>query len=135
MTVMNRVFLAGNLTRDPDLRQTGSGTSVTQMGLAVTESYTNKNGEKVETTCFSEITAWGRVADACAKYLRKGSTVLVEGRLETDAWETEQGEKRSRLKVRADRVQFLGKPRESGNGGTKTRQGNRPTEALEEAGL
>jgi single-strand DNA-binding protein len=136
---MNKVFLAGYLTRDPELRRTGSGTAVANMGMGVTETYTNKNGEKVETTCFSEVTAWGRIAEACDKYLSKGSAVLVDGRLETDAWETEKGEKRSRLKVRADRVQFLGDGRKStGNGGDdrdRSRRSDRSSEALEEAGL
>ena len=148
MTAMNRVFLAGNLTRDPELRRTGHGNAVVQMGLAINESYTNKNGDKVESTCFSEVTAWGRVAEACEKYLSKGAQVLVEGRLETEAWQTEQGEKRTRLKVRADRVQFLGSPRKgngnsSGNGGGSGSSGNRDRSrrvepslaAIEEAGL
>ena len=110
MASMNRVLLLGNLTRDPERRQTNGGSVVANLGLAVSESFTNKAGEPVETTCFVDIIAWDRTAEACHKYLGKGSAVLVEGRLETDNWETPQGEKRSRLRVRADRVQFLGRP-------------------------
>ena len=111
MATMNRVFLAGNLTRDPALRKTSTGTAVADLGLAVTETYTNKEGQQVESTCFAEVVVWGRLAENCQEYLGKGSPVLVEGRLETDSWQTEKGEKRSRLQIRADRVQFLGRPR------------------------
>ncbi len=111
MTSMNRVFLAGNLTRDPALRKTSSGTAVADLGLAVNEAYNNKEGQTVESTCFADVVAWGRLAETCHQHLAKGSTVLVEGRLETDSWEGGNGEKRSRLRVRADRVQFLGRPR------------------------
>ncbi len=111
MATMNRVFLVGNLANDPSLRQTGNGTAVTELRLAVSESYTNKEGQPVETTCFADVVVWGRQAAACGEHLAKGSAVMIEGRLETDSWETGQGEKRSRLRVRADRVQFLGRPR------------------------
>ncbi len=117
MGAMNRVFLMGNLTRDPALRNTPSGTAVGDLGLAVSEKYKNKAGEVVESTCFADIVVWGRQAEACNQYLAKGSPVIVEGRLQLDQWQTESGEKRSRLRVRADRVQFLGKPRkQNGNG-------------------
>ncbi|MBN1269273.1 MAG: single-stranded DNA-binding protein [Kiritimatiellae bacterium] len=111
MTSLNRVYLAGNLTRDPELRRTPSGNAVTNMRLAVTEVYTDKSGVKKETTCFVDIETWGRQAETCEQYLSKGSPVLIEGRLKLDEWENEKGEKRSRLHVRADRVQFLGAPR------------------------
>ena len=115
MASMNRVFLAGNLTRDPVLRKTSSGTAVADLGLAVTETYNNKEGQQVESTCFADVVVWGRQAEICQEYLGKGSPVLIEGRLETDSWQTDKGEKRSRLQIRADRVQFLGRPR---NGAT-----------------
>lgn len=109
MGSMNRVFLMGNLTRDPELRQTTSGTAVSDLGLAVSEKFRNKAGELVETKCFVDIVAWDRQAEACSQYLSKGAPVIVEGRLQLDQWQTESGEKRSRLRVRADRVQFLGR--------------------------
>jgi single-strand DNA-binding protein len=122
MATMNRVFLAGNLTQDVDLRQTNGGTAVADIRLAASDSYTNKEGQQVETVCFADVVVWGRQAETCNEYLGKGSPVLVEGRLETNEWETPQGEKRSKLRIRADRVQFLGKPRNAngngqGNGG------------------
>ena len=114
MGAMNRVFLMGNLTRDPELRQTSTGMAVSDLGLAVSEKFRNKAGEMVETTCFADIVVWGKQAEACGQYLGKGSPVMVEGRLQLDQWQTDKGEKRSRLRVRADRVQFLGRPRKTG---------------------
>ena len=107
MGAMNRVFLMGNLTRDPELRKTTSGIAVSDLGLAVSEKFRNKAGDLVETTCFADIVVWGRQAETCSQYLTKGAPVIVEGRLQLDQWQTEAGEKRSRLRVRADRVQFL----------------------------
>jgi len=115
MGTMNRVFLMGNLTRDPAVRTTPGGIAVSDLGLAVNEKYRNKAGEVVESTCFTDVVVWGRQAETCGQYLMKGSPVMVEGRLQLDQWQTEAGEKRSRLRVRADRVQFLGKGRHGGN--------------------
>ncbi|MDK2857516.1 MAG: single-strand DNA-binding protein [Verrucomicrobiota bacterium] len=111
MSTLNRVFLMGNLTRDPEVRYTPSGTAVGDLGLAVNESYKNKAGETVESTVFVDVEVWARQAEICAEYLYKGSPVLIEGRLKLDQWENQQGEKRSKLRVRADRVQFLGSPK------------------------
>jgi single-strand DNA-binding protein len=110
MGAMNRVFLMGNLTREPALRTTPGG-AVSDLGVAVSEKYRNKAGEVVETTCFADVVVWGKQAELCSQYLTKGAPVLVEGRLQLDQWQTENGEKRSRLRVRADRVQFLGRGR------------------------
>lgn len=114
MTALNRVIIAGNLTRDPEVRYTPSGTAVGDVGVAISESYRNKAGELVETTCFVDVEVWGRQAETTAEYLSKGSPVLIEGKLRLDQWENQQGEKRSRLKVRADRVQFLSGNRKGG---------------------
>jgi single-strand DNA-binding protein len=105
---MNRVFLAGNLTRDPELKQTGSGLSVADLGLAVNERYKNRNGEQVERVCFADIVVWGRQAETCTQYLAKGAAVLVEGSLQLDRWENADGQPRSKMRVRANRVQFIG---------------------------
>ncbi|MFU8781066.1 MAG: single-stranded DNA-binding protein [Kiritimatiellia bacterium] len=107
MSSVNRVFLLGNLTRDPDLRHTANGMSVTDLGIAVSDKYRNKAGEDVEVTCFADVVVWGRQAEACTQYLSKGAPIMVEGRLQLDTWETDAGEKRSRIRVKADRVQFL----------------------------
>jgi single-strand DNA-binding protein len=110
MASYNRVLLMGNLTRNPEIRYTPTGTAVADLGLAVNENFKNKAGETVEQTCFVDVVVWGRQAETSAEYLQKGSSVFVEGRLQLDQWENQQGEKRSKLRVRADRVQFLGSP-------------------------
>ena len=117
MANLNRVFLAGNLTRDPEVRYTPTGTAVTDLGLAVNDTYKTKTGETKETTTFVDIVVWGRQAETCGEYLSKGSPALIEGRLQLEQWQTESGEKRSRLRVHADRVQFLGRPKKSGEVG------------------
>jgi single-strand DNA-binding protein len=109
MTGFNRVVLVGNLTRDPQLRQIPSGTAVADMGLATNERYRNREGEMAESTCFVDIVAWGKQAESCNQYLAKGSPVLIEGRLQYDQWQTAEGQKRSKLRVRADRIRFMGK--------------------------
>ncbi len=110
MASYNRVLLMGNLTRNPEIRYTPSGTAVADLGLAVNETFKNKAGEAVEQVCFVDVVVWGRQAETASEYLHKGSPVFVEGRLQLDQWENQQGEKRSKLRVRADRVQFLGSP-------------------------
>jgi len=108
MASLNKVILMGNLTRDPELRYIPSGAAVASFGLAVNRTYTTQSGEKKDEVCFVNIVVWGKQAENCSQYLSKGSLILVEGRLSYRAWEQE-GQKRSTLEVRADRVQFLGK--------------------------
>ena len=116
MGSLNRVFLMGNLTRKPELRHTPAGLAVADLGVAVSDSYKNKAGELVESTCFADVVVWGRQAETCEQFLSKGAPVVVEGRLQFDQWQTDSGEKRSRLRVRADRVQFVSR----GRGGTES---------------
>lgn len=112
MASFNKVILMGNLTRDPEVRYTNSGVPVATLRLAVSETFRRRDtNEQVERTCFVDVQAWQRQAETCEQYLSKGRPVLVEGRLELNEWETSQGEKRSMLRVRADRVQFLGSAR------------------------
>ena len=125
MASLNKVFLIGNLTRDPELRVTSGGTPVTDLGLAVSESFQSSDGTRKEKTTFVDITVWGRQAETSCQYLAKGRPVMIEGSLQLDSWTNSDGEKRSRLRVRALRVQFLGRP-----GGDK---GERPGQAPEEA--
>lgn len=126
MNDINHVVLTGNLTRDPELRRINTGAAVADLGLAVSEVHNNKEGAKVESTCFVDVVAWSKTAEACAEFLKKGSPLLVEGRLQLDQWETKEGEKRSRLRVRAERVRFLGRgPNGNGNGQEEARPANR----------
>ena len=129
MGAMNRVFLMGNLTRDPELRKTQSGVAVSDLGVAVSEKYRNKDGAAVETVCFVDVVVWDKQAEACKQYLSKGAPVVIEGRLQLDQWQTEAGEKRSRLRVRADRVQFLARARTAANGGGETQGEGEPVGA------
>lgn len=108
MASLNKVFLIGNLTQDPELRRIPTGTAVSTLRMAVNESFQSKSGERVERTVYIDVDVWERQAENCQQYLSKGSPVFVEGRLQMDQWEDkETHQKRSRLKVRADRVQFL----------------------------
>jgi single-strand DNA-binding protein len=118
MASFNRVILVGNLTRDPELRYLASGTAVIDIGLAVNDRRKNSNGEWVDETTFVDVTLWGRTAEVCSEYLTKGSPLLVEGRLKLDTWETQDGQKRSKLKVIGERMQMLsGRGQGGGEGG------------------
>lgn len=118
MSAYNRVVVMGNLTRDPELKKTGGGTAVADLGMAMTERYKSASGEPVETTCFVDVVTWGRQAEVCCEHLKKGACVLIEGRLQLDQWQGSDGQKRSKLRVRADRVHFVGGRRATnGNGG------------------
>ena len=102
-----KVILVGNLTRDPELKTVGE-TCVCDLGMAIDDSYKKKDGEKVEKVVFVDVVVWGRQAETAAEYLNKGSSVLIDGKLQLDQWENEAGEKRSKMRIRAERVQFLG---------------------------
>jgi single-strand DNA-binding protein len=110
MASFNKVILMGNLTRDPELKQAPSGAKVADLGLAVSETWRDKTGQTKEVTCFVDVVVWDKLAELCQQYLVKGRPVLVEGRLQMDEWKNQQGEKRSKLRVRADTVKFLGSP-------------------------
>jgi len=100
----------GNLTRNPQIRYTPSGTAVADLGLAINETYKDKAGATQEKVTYCDVTCWGKQAESCSEFLKKGSPVFVEGSLELDTWEKD-GEKRSKLRVRANHVTFLsGKP-------------------------
>ena len=109
MISLNRVLLIGNLTKDPELRYTPSGTPVANLRLAVNSSFKDQAGQRKEETCFVTIVVWSKQAEICNQYLKKGRSVFVEGRLMYRSWEAE-GKTRSTMEVRADRVQFLGLP-------------------------
>ena len=109
---LNRVLLAGNLTRDPEMRFTSAGTAVTNLRLAVNTQYSTKEGERKKEVTFVTVVAWSKQAQACQEYLKKGSPVLVEGRLQSRNWETSEKEKRSTMEVVAERVHFLSRREE-----------------------
>src|SRR6516165_2392329 len=119
MANLNRVLLIGNLTRDPEVRYTPKGTAVADIGLAVNRVYSAEDGEKKEETTFVDVTLWGRQAEVAGQYLKKGRPVFIEGRLQLDSWDDKQtGQKRSRLRVIAENLQFLGSRGEGEPAGT-----------------
>jgi single-strand DNA-binding protein len=108
MANFNRVILAGNLTRDPELRYTPKGTAVTKLGLAINRVYNTDAGEKKEEVTFVDVDAFGRQAEVISQYLKKGRPVLIEGRLRQETWDDKQtGQKRSKLGVVLESFQFL----------------------------
>jgi single-strand DNA-binding protein len=103
---INQVVITGNLTRDPELRHLPSGTSVCTLGVAVNETY-KSDDEWKERANFFDVVVWGKQGEACDEYLEKGRPVAIAGRLRYESWEAEDGSKRSKVKIVADRVQFL----------------------------
>jgi single-strand DNA-binding protein len=116
MANYNKVILAGNLTRDPQMRFLPSQTPVVELGLAVNRRYRTREGEQREETCFIDCYTFGRQAEVLNQYCRKGKPLLVEGRLQLDTWE-QNGQKRSRHRVFIENFQFLGGPTGGGGGG------------------
>jgi len=118
MASFNKVILVGNLTRDPELRYTPKGTAIAKIGLAVNRVWTNEAGEKKEEVTFVDVDIFGRTAENVGQYMRKGRPILIEGRLKLDQWDDKQtGQKKSRLGVVAETVQFLGSPAGGSEGG------------------
>ena len=109
MASYNRVILMGNLTREPELKYLPSGTAVARLGLAVNRTYTDRqSGEKKEEVCFVDLSAFARTAEVMNEYLQKGNPVLVEGRLQFQQWETDDGQRRSKHEVIVERFEFVG---------------------------
>ncbi len=125
---LNKVLLYGNLTRDPELRAMPTGMNVVNFSIATNRVFTGKDGKKQEQTDFHNIVVFGRQADTVNQYMKKGSSVFIEGRLQTRSWEKD-GQKHYRTEVVADRVQFG--PRAGGGGG---RQGSGPADEPQDSG-
>lgn len=117
MASFNRVILVGNLTRDPELKYTAGNTAVSEIGLAVNDRRKSASGEWIDETTFVDITLWGRTAEVASEYLSKGSSVLIEGRLKLDSWESKEGQKRSKLRVVGEKMQMLSGKGGGGGGG------------------
>lgn len=107
MASLNKVFLIGNLTREPELRYTPQGTAVANLRIAVNRKFRDRTGEQKEETCFVTVVVWDKQAEACNQYLSKGKSVFVEGRLVSRTYENNSGQKRYVQEVRAERIQFL----------------------------
>lgn len=107
MVALNKVFIAGRLTRKPELRKTPNGIAVTDLLMALNREYMTMHGEKQQEVCFVDVVVWGKQAEACVQSLDCSSPVFVEGRLQLDTWHGKDGEKRCKLRVAAERVQFI----------------------------
>ncbi len=119
MADLNKVFLMGRLTADPVLRRTPNGSAVTDLRLATSRSWAGRDGERHEEKLFIDVTVWERQAETCCQYLKKGRAVHVEGYLKMETWpDKDTGQQRSKIKVQADRVQFLDSQRSESSGGT-----------------
>jgi len=135
MANFNKVFLIGNLTKDPELRYTPQGTAVVNLRLAVNRRYRDRNQEMKEDVCFVTVVVWDRQAESSNQYLHKGSPVFIEGRLQSRSWEDNAGQKRNVLEVRAERVQFLSAGPGKGQAGEVSTQERAPDISTEEAWL
>ena len=131
MASFNRVVLMGNLTRDPELRYISSGTAVSEIGLAVNDRV-KKGDQWVDEVTFVDVTLWGRTAEVANEYLSKGSNILIEGRLKYDSWEKD-GQKRSKLRVVAEKMQMVGGRGGGGGGGGSYSGGGSQQNATSEA--
>lgn len=117
MAGVNKVILVGNLGSDPQVRYTPGGQAVANFNIATSERFNNKAGEKEERTEWHRIVAWGKLAEICQQYLKKGKQVYIEGRLQTRQWEDQQGQKRQTTEIVAQNMQMLGRVGESGGPG------------------
>lgn len=133
MASLNKVLLMGNLTRNPEIRYTPGGSAVCEFGMAINRRFMQANGQEKEETCFVDITVWGKQAESTSRFVQKGSSVFIEGRLVFDQWEEkETGNKRSRLRVYAERVQFL--DRRDPSGAPRQEDGSQPSAPQQQGG-
>lgn len=119
---LNKALIIGNLTQDPELKSLPSGTAVCNFSLATNRNYTDKDGNKKEDTDYHNIVVFGRQAETTSQYLSKGSMALVEGRIQTRSWEGDDGKRRYRTEIVANRVQFGPRSGNSGGGGGEQRE-------------
>ena len=113
MASLNRVLMIGRLCKDPQIRTTPGGATLCEMRLATTREWTDYNGDRQSKTCFVTVVAWKRQAETCKQYLSKGREIFVEGYLDYDEWEDDDGKPRSRYQITARSVQFLGQANDS----------------------
>ena len=123
MSSFNKVIVMGNLTRTPELRSTPGGTQVSDISVAVNENWTDQGGKQQERVTFVEITCWGKTAELVCRWKKQGDAILVEGRLQMDKWvDKESGKNRTKLKVVAENIRFIGRAggAEGGQGGASS---------------
>ncbi len=133
MASYNKVILMGNLTRDPETRQTPGGMVICKLGLAVSRKYSTQQGEQREETTFVDVDCFGKQAETISKFMSKGRPILIEGRLKLESWETKEGEKRNKMVVVCESFQFVGSRGDSadGEGGSSGTSGGGSTSNYE----
>lgn len=136
MANFNKVILLGNLTRDVELRHTQGGQALAKFGMAINRKFNTQSGESKEEVCFVDLTAWGKQAELLNQYVRKGSQLMIEGRLQYSTWESQEGGKRSKLEVVVENFQFVGSARggEEGGGGERRSSGGGRKAPAQEGG-
>ena len=125
---LNKAMLIGRVTQDPELRNTPNGASVTNFGLATNLVWTDQSGQRQEKVEFHNIVAWRKLAEICGQYLRKGSKIYIEGRLETQSWDDQSGNKKYRTEIVADNMIMLDRKSEANSGGNNFNEPNAPRE-------
>ena len=134
MASFNKVILAGNLTRDPELRYTPKGTAVAKIGLAVNRTWMGEDGQKKEEVNFIDVEAWGRQGEVIAQYMKKGRPLLIEGRLKLDSWEDKNTKQKvSKLKVVLESFSFIDSNRGDSEGGAPAPRPARPAASSQPA--
>jgi single-strand DNA-binding protein len=132
---VNKVILIGRLGKDPEVKSLPSGTTVTKFSIATDEKYTDRQGEKQERTEWHNIVAWGKLAEICGQYLRKGKLVYIDGSIRTDSWEDkESGQKKYRTEIIANTMQMLDKKSDGDEGGSYAGAGSRKSTGSTAAG-
>lgn len=131
MANLNKVFIIGNLTKDPELRYTPGGMAVVNLRVATNRRFKDKNGEQKEEVCFITAVVWDKQAEACNQYLRKGNPVFIEGRLQSRSWDAQDGSKRNVIEIRAERVQFLNAQKQQGKASDETDSLSEETKEVE----
>ncbi len=130
---LNKAFIIGNLTRDPELKALPSGTKVCSFSLATNRVFKDKDGARQEASDFHNIVVFGKVAELVNQYLKKGSQALVEGRIQTRSWDDKDGSKKYRTEIIADAVQFGNRPGPSGGPSSAPSAGSKSTESKDSA--
>ena len=134
MANVNKVMLLGNITRELEVRYTPKGTAVCDLGMAINRIRTGDNGERIEEVTYVDVTLWGRQAELAGQYLAKGRPVFIEGRLQLDQWDDKQtGQKRSRLRVVAETMPFIGGGGQGGGGNAPRQQSGQPPQPQNQA--
>ncbi|MEX0720624.1 MAG: single-stranded DNA-binding protein [Balneolaceae bacterium] len=128
MSSLNKAMLIGNLGQDPEVRYTQSNTAVATLSIATSERYKDSNGEYQERTEWHRVVAWGRTAEVCQQYLKKGSKIYVEGPIQTNSWEDKDGQKRYTTEVKALRMIMLDSKGGSGGGNSSSQSDNKSSE-------